>query len=73
MANSRIPTAKFKVGQMVDFAPSQRGLAASARSYKIMKLLPSEGGERLYRIKTIAEVFERIARESELLMTSSPV
>jgi hypothetical protein len=38
-----------------------------------MKLLPSEGGERLYRIKTIAEVFERIARESELLTTSSPV
>jgi hypothetical protein len=73
MANSRIPTAKFMVGQMVDFVPSQRGLAASARSYKIMKLLPSEGGERLYRIKTIAEVFERIARESELLTTSSPV
>jgi hypothetical protein len=58
---------------MVDFVPSQRGLAASARSSKIMKLLPSEGGERLYRIKTIAEVFERIARESELLTTSSPV
>ncbi|MTD93464.1 hypothetical protein GIW81_03835 [Hyphomicrobium sp. xq] len=73
MANSRIPTAKYRVGQMVDFVPSQRGLAASARSYKIVKLLPSEGGERLYRIKTIAEVFERIARESELLTTSSPV
>lgn len=73
MANSRILRPKFTVGQMVDFVPSQRGLAASARSYKIMKLLPSEGGERLYRIKTIAEVFERIARESELLGTSSPV
>jgi len=58
---------------MVDFVPSQRGVSASARSYKIMMLLPSEGGERLYRIKTIAEVFERIARESELLVTSSPV
>jgi hypothetical protein len=64
---------KFKVGQMVDFVPSQRGLAASARSYKILRLLPHEGGERLYRIKTIAEAFERIARESELLRTSSPV
>jgi hypothetical protein len=65
-------TSKFKVGQMVDFVPSQRGLAASARSYKIMRLLPTEGGERLYRIKTIAEAFERIARESELLRVSSP-
>lgn len=72
MANSRVQTAKFRVGQMVDFVPSQRGVAASARAYKIMMLLPSEGGERLYRIKTIAEVFERIARESELLATSSP-
>ena len=68
-----ISNPKFKVGQMVDFVPSQRGMAASARSYKIIRLLPSEGGERLYRIKTIAEAFERIARESELLRTSSPV
>ncbi len=73
MANSRVAKAKFRVGQMVDFVPSQRGVDASARSYKIMMLLPSEGGERLYRIKTIAEVFERIARESELLVTSAPV
>lgn len=69
---SRAATPKFKVGQMVDFVPSQRGLVASARSYKIMRLMPNEGGERLYRIKTIAEAFERVARESELLSTSSP-
>lgn len=72
MARSRVQAAKFRVGQVVDFVPSQRGVTASARSYKITMLLPSEGGERLYRIKTIAEVFERIARESELLATSSP-
>jgi hypothetical protein len=64
---------KFKVGQMVDFVPSKSGVPASARSYKVVCQLPSEGGERLYRIKTIAEAFERIARESELLRTSSPV
>jgi len=73
MAGPRVAIPKFKVGQMVDFVPSQRGLAASARSYKILRLLPTEGGERLYRIKTIAEAFERIAKESELLRTSSPV
>jgi hypothetical protein len=73
MARGQSSIHKFKVGQMVDFVPSKSGVPASARSYKVMSLLPTEGGERLYRIKTIAEAFERIARESELLRTSSPV
>ncbi len=66
MANPRMLISKFKVGQTVDFSPSLRGLAASARLYKVTRVLPTEGRERLYRIKTIAEVFERVARESEL-------
>ena len=66
-------THKFRVGQMVDFVPSKTGVSPPARSYKVLTVLPSEGGERLYRIKTIAEVFERIARESELRSTNSPV
>jgi hypothetical protein len=53
---------------MVDFYPSQRGVPASARAYKILRLMPSDGGgDRLYRIKTIVEAFERVARESELV------
>ena len=59
-------SSKFKVGQMVDFVPSNRGMPASARSYKVVRVMPNEGGEQLYRIKTIAEAFERVARESEL-------
>jgi hypothetical protein len=73
MARGQSSIHKFKVGQMVAFVPSKSGVPASARSYKVLSLLPTEGGERLYRIKTIAEAFERIARESELLRTSSPV
>lgn len=71
MMHSRLPMSKFKVGQTVDFSPSLRGLAASARLYKITRVLPMEGRERLYRIKTIAEAFERVARESELAAASS--
>jgi hypothetical protein len=56
---------------MVDFTPSQMGVAASARAYKVLRLLPQENGQRLYRIKTIAEAFERIAKESELVGSSS--
>jgi hypothetical protein len=67
VANPRALIAKFKVGQTVDFSPSLRGLAASATLYKVTRVLPTEGRERLYRIKTIAEAFERVARESELL------
>lgn len=73
-ANRGTPAVhKFRVGQMVDYVPSKSGVTPSARSYKVMSVLPLEGGERLYRIKTIAEAFERIARESELRSTNSPV
>ncbi len=65
--------AKFKVGQMVDFMPTNRAVPASVRSYKVLRVLPNEGGEQLYRIKAISEVFERVAREGELLRTSSPL
>ena len=64
---NRVMTShKFKVGQLVDFVPSRAGVPASVRAYKVLRLLPQDGGERLYRIKTIAEAFERIAKESEL-------
>ncbi len=66
MSNRRLPISKFKVGQTVDFSPSMRGLAAAPRFYKVTRVLPTEGREQLYRIKTIAEAFERVARESEL-------
>jgi hypothetical protein len=61
---------KFKVGQMVDFFPSKRGVGGSVRAYKILRLVPHESGERCYRIKTIAEAFERIVKESELRQAS---
>ena len=63
---------KFKVGQTVAYAPSHIGMVATARSYKIVRLMPNEGSERLYRIKAIAEVCERVARESELSQTALP-
>jgi hypothetical protein len=61
---------KFKVGQMVDLIPSRAVIPALVRAYKILRVLPQEGGEPLYRIKTIAEAFERIAKESELVRST---
>ncbi len=58
---------KFKVGQLVDFNPGRPGMPVSSREYKIMRLLPLEGGDLLYRIKSVGETFERVARERELV------
>jgi len=60
------PRHKYKVDQAVDLRPGRWGLPASSRAYKIVRLLPVEGGECMYRVKSEAETFERIAKESEL-------
>jgi hypothetical protein len=62
---------KFKVGQLVDFAPSRPGVATSGRQYEIMQLLPADGGEFQYRVKSKAEAFERVAKERELTRRSA--
>lgn len=56
----------FKLGQLVDYNPGKGSLQASARGYKIMQLLPEEGGGLKYRIKSEAETFQRVAAERDL-------
>jgi hypothetical protein len=63
---TRMAHHKFKVGQLVDFAPSRPGVALSGRQYEIVRQLPAEGSELQYRVKSRSEPFERIAKESEL-------
>jgi hypothetical protein len=62
---------KFKVGQLVDYSASRLGMPASSRGYEIMRLLPSEGGDLLYRIKSSGETFERVAKEQDLSRRAS--
>ena len=58
---------KFKVGQLVDLNPARATVPASIREYKVLKLMPRDRGilEQEYRIKSIAEGFERVAKETE--------
>jgi hypothetical protein len=42
------------------------GRAAVSGSYKIVRLLPPDGEDFQYRIKSIGEAYERVARESQL-------
>jgi len=60
---------KFKVGQTVTYASGPFGRASSASVYKITALLPPQGEDQQYRIKSANEPHERVAKESELART----
>ena len=57
---------KFSVGQTVYLTSGMMGRVAAGGTYKIVKLLPSDGEDYQYRIKSTAEAFERVAKESQL-------
>ena len=62
---------KFHVGQIVELAP--RLLRSSAPGpYEIRHLMPvsdRDPGDPCYRIKSIAEKHERVALESDLMLS----
>lgn len=64
-SEKRMPPHRYKAGQDVSYHPP-KGTMAGASKYKILRLLPLENGEIRYRIKSAAESFERVAKESEL-------
>ena len=39
---------------------------AASGNYTVVKLLPSDGDDYQYRIKSNGEAFERVAKESQL-------
>ena len=57
---------KFQIGQVVFFTSRPIGHMAANSSYKVVKLLPSDGDDYQYRIKSAGEAFERVAKESQL-------
>ena len=62
-------THKFTIGANVYYEPTF-GNAAARGKYKIVRTLPVENDNRLsYRIKSVAESFERIAEEHQLSRT----
>lgn len=57
---------KYRVGEMVYYTSPSFGRAAASGSYTVVKLLPSDGDDYQYRIKSSGEAFERVAKESQL-------
>jgi hypothetical protein len=60
------PMHKFRLGQIVYLRPDRGDPYAPRGTYEITKQLPHDGLEFVYRIKSVHEEHERIARESQL-------
>ena len=64
---------KFNIGQIVELARMVLRSSASG-PYEIVHLVPAsdrDPGDPCYRIKSIAEKHERVARQSELTLSES--
>lgn len=61
-----LKTHKYSVGQNVRYTAGPFSRLGVSGSFKVVKLLPSEGDEQQYRIKSAGEAFERVAKESQL-------
>jgi hypothetical protein len=59
-------THKFRVGETVLYTSSPITRPGASGTYKVVKLLPSDGDDYQYRIKNSGEAFERVAKESQL-------
>src|SRR5262249_60634310 len=62
----RALTHKYKVGETVYFTASNVSRPAASGTYEVIRLLPTDGDDCQYRIKSSDEAFERVAKESQL-------
>ncbi len=59
-------THRFKVGKTVRFAPRGPERSTPAGQYEIVRLLPADGDDYQYRIKSLTDGHERVVKESQL-------
>ena len=57
---------KYNVGEAVYFTASNVARPAASGTYEVIRLLPTDGDDCQYRIKSSTEAFERVAKESQL-------
>jgi hypothetical protein len=57
---------KYKVGETVRYTSNVTRRFGATGRFVIIKLLPPEGAELQYRIKSATEPHERVAKESQL-------
>ena len=57
---------RFKVGKTVHFTPRGLDRATPSGQYQIVRLVPADGVDNQYRIKSVADGHERVAKENQL-------
>jgi hypothetical protein len=57
---------KFAVGQEVEFLPGRMDFNVPRGIYTIVRQLPMEANDYLYRVKNVRDGHERVMRESQL-------
>jgi len=57
---------KFTVGQEVEFLPGRMDFHVPRGIYTIVRQLPMESNDFLYRVKNVRDGHERVMRESQL-------
>jgi hypothetical protein len=60
---------KYSVGETVYFTASNVSRPAASGTYQVVRLLPTDGDDCQYRIKSSTEAFERVAKESQLALS----
>ena len=61
-----MPLHSFAVGQMLEFDPGKFDGTAARGTYAVVRLLPNDGSDREYRVRSARDGHERVVRESQL-------
>jgi hypothetical protein len=61
-----LKTQKYALGQTVRYIAGPMTRGTTSGTFKIVRMLPPDGDEYQYRIKSTSEAFERVAKESQL-------
>ena len=64
--SASLKSHRFRVGQKLHMRTGGNNLARQAGSCTVTFLLPFEGGQVLYRVRSEAESFERVVPEADL-------
>lgn len=60
---------RFRVGESVHFMSGSAGKGGTSGVFEVVRILPSDGDEQQYRIKSVTEPHERVAKQSQLERT----
>jgi hypothetical protein len=64
---------KYAIGQIVEFNSRVASNSKPVGPFEVVRLLPEEDGQsRTYRVKSKSELFERTAKEYEIVAVDSP-